>query len=90
MPLTVSYLGLTFFVLLTKSQPTEHKGIGTDGAADAHQELDFDEVDLRDRRQIDRTDALLGGFNVIDAAELPLHEATGEKTRKTYDFTRKH
>ena len=38
-------------------------------------------------KQIDRTDALLGGFNTADASELPLHEPTGEKTRKTYDFT---
>ena len=38
-------------------------------------------------KQIDRTDALLGGFNTADATELPLHEPTGEKTRKTYDFT---
>lgn len=42
---------------------------------------------VRERRQIDRTDALLGGFNVVDATELPLLESTGEKTRKTYDFT---
>jgi len=40
-------------------------------------------------RQIDRTDSLLGGFNVHDTAELPLLEPTGEKTRKTYDFTSK-
>ena len=40
-------------------------------------------------KQIDRTDALLGGLNVDDTAELPLHEPTGEKTRKTYDFTSK-
>ena len=46
-------------------------------------------TDSRASKQIDRTDALLGGFNVADATELPLHEATGEKTRKTYDFTSK-
>ena len=40
-------------------------------------------------RQIDRTDSLLGAFNVQETAELPLHEPTGEKTRKTYDFTSK-
>ena len=45
----------------------------------------FDEY--RYSRQIDRTDSLLGGFNVQDSSELPLHEPTGEKTRKTYDFT---
>lgn len=45
------------------------------------------DLNNRERRQIDRTDALLGGFNVVDAAELPLLESTGEKTRKTYDFT---
>ena len=43
----------------------------------------------RKSKQIDRTDALLGGFNAADATELPLHEPTGEKTRKTYDFTSK-
>ena len=40
-------------------------------------------------KQIDRTDALLAGFNTADTTELPLHEPTGEKTRKTYDFTSK-
>ena len=40
-------------------------------------------------KQIDRTDALLAGFNAADTTELPLHEPTGEKTRKTYDFTSK-
>ena len=43
----------------------------------------------RQSKQIDRTDALLGGLNVNDASELPLMEPTGEKTRKTYDFTSK-
>ena len=38
-------------------------------------------------RQIDRTDSLLGGFNNLETSELPIHEPTGEKTRKTYDFT---
>ena len=52
-----------------------------------------DDSDLEDddgyrySRQIDRTDSLLGAFNVQETAELPLHEPTGEKTRKTYDFT---
>ncbi len=45
---------------------------------------------IRKSKQIDRTDSLLGGFNVRDASELPLHEPTGEKTRKTYDFTSKN
>ena len=47
------------------------------------------ELNLTERtpRQLDRTDALLGGFNVNDEKEFPLHEPTGEKTRKTYDFT---
>lgn len=44
----------------------------------------------RSAKQIDRTDALLGGINVADTSELPLHEPTGEKTRKTYDFTSKY
>ena len=46
-------------------------------------------VGSRDSRQIDRTDSLLSGFNLRDG-ELPspLHEPTGEKTRKTYDFTK--
>ena len=39
-------------------------------------------------RQIDRTDALLGGFNGRDQEEHPLQRPTGEKTRKTYDFTK--
>ena len=47
------------------------------------------ETKPRISKQIDRTDALLGGFNAGDATELPLHEPTGEKTRKTYDFTSK-
>ena len=48
---------------------------------------DTDKEGYRYSRQIDRTDSLLGGFNVQDSSELPLHEPTGEKTRKTYDFT---
>ena len=48
---------------------------------------DTDKDGYRYSRQIDRTDSLLGGFNVQDSSELPLHEPTGEKTRKTYDFT---
>ena len=42
--------------------------------------------------QTDRTDALLGNFNGRDSAgsEHPLHTPSGEKTRKTYDFTRTH
>ena len=45
----------------------------------------------RTTRQIDRTDAILGNFNLRDedGSEYPLHEPTGEKTRKTYDFTSK-
>ena len=42
----------------------------------------------RAARQIDRTDALLGGFNGRDQEEHPLQRPTGEKTRKTYDFTK--
>ena len=45
---------------------------------------------IRKSKQIDRTDATLAGFNAINSEELPLHDPTGEKTRKTYDFTRKH
>jgi len=47
----------------------------------------------RSARQTDRTDALLGNFNGRDSAgssEHPLHAPSGEKTRKTYDFTRTH
>jgi len=46
----------------------------------------------RTTRQIDRTDAILGNFNLRDedGSEYPLHEPTGEKTRKTYDFTRSY
>ena len=42
-------------------------------------------TELRAARQIDRTDALLRG-----GAELPhpLATPTGEKTRRTYDFTK--
>ena len=42
--------------------------------------------------QTDRTDALLGNFNGRDSvgSEHPLHTPSGEKTRKTYDFTRTH
>ena len=47
------------------------------------------ETKPRISKQIDRTDALLAGFNAGDATELPLHEPTGEKSRKTYDFTSK-
>ena len=53
-----------------------------------------DDIDIaiedgyRYSRQIDRTDSLLGAFNVQETSELPLHDPTGEKTRKTYDFTR--
>ena len=45
----------------------------------------------RTSRQIDRTDSILGNFNLRDedGSEYPLHEPTGEKTRKTYDFTSK-
>ena len=43
----------------------------------------------RQQKQIDRTDSLLGGYNAANSEELPLHDPTGEKTRKTYDFTRK-
>jgi len=42
----------------------------------------------RAARQIDRTDALLGGFNGRDQEEHPLQRPSGEKTRKTYDFTK--
>ena len=50
---------------------------------------DFDiNATQRSKRQIDRTDALLGGYNIRDKSEYPLQEATGEKTRKTYDFTK--
>ena len=42
----------------------------------------------RRQRQIDRTDALLGGFSSGDKLEHPLQQPTGEKTRKTYDFTK--
>jgi hypothetical protein len=46
----------------------------------------------RGGRQTDRTDALLGGFNGRDPSPSPhpLHAPSGEKTRKTYDFTRTH
>ncbi len=50
---------------------------------------DLEDDGYRYSRQIDRTDSLLGAFNVQETAELPLHEPTGEKTRKTYDFTSK-
>lgn len=44
---------------------------------------------VRDSRQIDRSDSLLSGFNLKDGeSEFPLHKPTGEKTRKTYDFTK--
>ena len=40
-------------------------------------------------KQIDRSDSLLSGFNLKDGEkEFPLHQPTGEKTRKTYDFTK--
>ena len=45
-------------------------------------------ITSRGARQIDRTDALLGGFNIRDQSEYPLQDPTGEKTRKTYDFTK--
>ena len=52
------------------------------------------DIDIEDgyrySRQIDRTDSLLGAFNVQETSELPLHDPTGEKTRKTYDFTSKN
>ncbi len=54
-------------------------------------DIDIDiaiEDGYRYSRQIDRTDSLLGAFNVQETSELPLHDPTGEKTRKTYDFTR--
>ena len=47
----------------------------------------------RRKRQLDRTDALLaGGYSGYEAAgnsgrDFPLHEPSGEKTRKTFDFT---
>ena len=45
----------------------------------------------RDSRQIDRSDSLLSGFNLKDGeSEFPLHKPTGEKTRKTYDFTKSY
>ena len=42
--------------------------------------------------QTDRTDALLGNYNGRDSSPSPhpLHTPSGEKTRKTYDFTRTH
>lgn len=44
---------------------------------------------VRNARQIDRSDDLLDSFNEISdhEDEPPLHIPTGEKTRKTYDFT---
>jgi hypothetical protein len=49
----------------------------------------------RTSRQIDRDDSLLSGGNTgawdnlrdDDGNEYPIHEATGEKTRQTFDFT---
>jgi len=50
---------------------------------------DFD-LNLTSRlpRQIDRTDALLGGFTAQDKSDHPTQDPTGQKTRKTYDFTK--
>ena len=45
---------------------------------------------LRDGRQVDRSDSLLTGLSGSNSAAqpgLPLHEPTGEKTRRTYDLT---
>lgn len=66
---------------------SNHDGYRYSRKDDIDIETDTDEEGYRYSRQIDRTDSLLGGFNVHDSAELPLHEPTGEKTRKTYDFT---
>ena len=41
----------------------------------------------RKARQISHGDSLLGGYHSSDKQEHPLHEPTGEKTRKTFDFT---
>jgi hypothetical protein len=41
----------------------------------------------RDGRQLDRTDSLLSGQSGAAQPGLPLHEPTGEKTRRTYDLT---
>jgi len=43
----------------------------------------------RESRQIDRTESLLDGSKYkSDRANKPLQKPTGEKTRKTYDFTK--
>ena len=45
------------------------------------------EVKGRSGRQLDRTDSLLSGSGTPALPGLPLHEPTGEKTRRTYDLT---
>ena len=35
------------------------------------------------------SEPLLGAYSLNDDSDFPVHEPTGEKTRKTYDFTRK-
>ena len=41
-----------------------------------------------DKRQVERVDSILVGNEIDDNdIEYPLHPPTGERTRKTYDFT---
>ena len=47
------------------------------------------QVEPRAARQTDRTEALLDG-SPGEQSSHPLHTPSGEKTRKTYDFTRTH
>jgi len=70
---------------------TDSYRYGNTSASDGYRYSRKDDSEIDDgyrySRQIDRTDSLLGGFNAQETSELPLHEPTGEKTRKTYDFT---
>ena len=47
-------------------------------------------INYKEKRQIDRKDTVLSGENEDEVnSPYPIHPPTGERTRKTYDFTSK-
>ena len=47
-------------------------------------------INYKEKRQIDRKDTVLSGESEDEInSPYPMHPPTGERTRKTYDFTSK-
>ena len=45
-------------------------------------------INYKEMRQLDRKDTVLSGNGKNDVnSQFPIHPPTGERTRKTYDFT---